>query len=224
MAAQKDSYPVIPTKHWWALRDKFKASMPRTVTAGYVSTALGMQEVSATNNILPCLRAIGLIDKESTPTDLANRWRDDAEYADVCQEIRGNVYPQELLDAVHDVPENRSGLQSWFKKKTHAGESAAKKMTAFYLLLLQADPSKVKSGVSRPAKGAPRKPKVRRGQGRSETGRPDGLVAKPDRTQGGNQGVPDVSINVQVLISADASPEQIDQVFASMAKHIYRKS
>jgi hypothetical protein len=34
-------------------------------------------------------------------------------------------------------------------------------------------------------------------------------------------GAPDVHIDVQVHISPDSSPEQIDQIFASMAKHLY---
>jgi hypothetical protein len=34
---------------------------------------------------------------------------------------------------------------------------------------------------------------------------------------------PAIHINLQIHISADASPEQIDQVFASMAKHVYQK-
>jgi hypothetical protein len=35
---------------------------------------------------------------------------------------------------------------------------------------------------------------------------------------------PAIHINLQIHISADASTEQIDQVFVSMAKHIYKKS
>lgn len=36
--------------------------------------------------------------------------------------------------------------------------------------------------------------------------------------------VPDININLQVHISADATPDQIDQIFASMAKHIYQRA
>jgi hypothetical protein len=35
---------------------------------------------------------------------------------------------------------------------------------------------------------------------------------------------PDLNINIQIHISADASTDQIEQIFASMAKHIYRRS
>ena len=33
---------------------------------------------------------------------------------------------------------------------------------------------------------------------------------------------PGININLQIHISADASPDQIEQIFAAMAKHIYR--
>ena len=34
---------------------------------------------------------------------------------------------------------------------------------------------------------------------------------------------PEISINLQIHISSDASTDQIDQIFESMAKHIYKK-
>jgi hypothetical protein len=33
-------------------------------------------------------------------------------------------------------------------------------------------------------------------------------------------GIPNLHINIQIHISADSSPDQIDQIFASMAKHL----
>jgi len=33
---------------------------------------------------------------------------------------------------------------------------------------------------------------------------------------------PEVNINLQIHISADASPDQIDQIFMSMSKHLYK--
>ena len=37
------------------------------------------------------------------------------------------------------------------------------------------------------------------------------------------QALPGININLQVHISADATADQIDQIFASMAKHIYQR-
>jgi hypothetical protein len=40
---------------------------------------------------------------------------------------------------------------------------------------------------------------------------------------GAKSGIPSLHIDVQVHVSSEASPEQIDQIFASMAKHLYGK-
>ena len=34
--------------------------------------------------------------------------------------------------------------------------------------------------------------------------------------------IPAININLQIHISSDASPEQIDKIFESMSKHIYK--
>lgn len=43
------------------------------------------------------------------------------------------------------------------------------------------------------------------------------------QAQGGGQQFPGININLQIHISADATPDQIDQIFASMSKHIYQR-
>jgi hypothetical protein len=45
--------------------------------------------------------------------------------------------------------------------------------------------------------------------------------ASPTSIQSGQ--LPNVHIDIQIHISADAKPEQIEQIFASMAKHLYNK-
>lgn len=41
-----------------------------------------------------------------------------------------------------------------------------------------------------------------------------------DKINSGQTGFPNLHINIQIHISADSSPDQIDQIFASMAKHL----
>ncbi len=82
------------------------------------------------NNVIPGLRRINLIDDDGKPTGLAVSWRDDGQYRDACDRIVKEVYPQELLDIGTD---DRSGLQGWFARNGHVGESAAGKMAALYL-------------------------------------------------------------------------------------------
>jgi len=60
----KNSYPMMPVKHWWALRRKFKQSIPGTVTDNYLATSLDMELKSARSNILPFLQQMGMIDPD----------------------------------------------------------------------------------------------------------------------------------------------------------------
>ena len=53
MATKKTSYPTLPKKHWRTLREKFKQSIPGTVTARYLAAVLNMEENFARANVLP---------------------------------------------------------------------------------------------------------------------------------------------------------------------------
>lgn len=50
---------------------------------------------------------------------------------------------------------------------------------------------------------------------------PDNDVSQVTHTEAFSPRMPDVHIDIQIHISADAKSEQIDQIFASMAKHLY---
>ena len=97
MAERKTVYPMLPVNHWWALREKFKQSIPGTVTANYLATVLNMKEVSARANILPFIQKLGITDDEGKTLDRAREWRDDTMYPDVCATMAKEVYPSERL-------------------------------------------------------------------------------------------------------------------------------
>ncbi|MYA34697.1 MAG: hypothetical protein F4164_06210 [Gemmatimonadales bacterium] len=170
------------------------------------------------------LRAVGLVDKDGTPTPRANGWRDDELYAEVCKEIREEVYPQELRDAVPDTSGAGDAAQGWFMRTTGCGQSAARKMASLYSLLTDADPSAGQKQTSRkqkepsrsrpnkkqPASAAPEK--KQRSQPKQS---PSPALPDPE--------MPEVRLNLEIRIDASVTPDQIDQIFASMAKHIYRR-
>ena len=211
---RKESYPAIPAKHWWTLRKRFQQSIPSNVTPGFLATTLDMQEKSAKSNIIPSLVTMGIIDREGKPTERATRWRDDVEYPDVCREIRGELYPQELLDAVPGPPVDRPAVERWFAARKKVGQIGAKRFAVVYELLATGTlpegpespppPAKAKSAVAGKAKGgASDKPAIRQEE-------PTGL----------SDVAPSIHIDIQIHISPDAEPDQIDQIFASMAKHL----
>src|SRR5881275_2275864 len=94
---EKAKYPMLPIGSRWALRKKFKQSIPGVVTDSYLATVLNMQLISARTNILPSLRQLGIIDEDGKTGDRARLWRDDQSYPSVCKETLKEVYPSELL-------------------------------------------------------------------------------------------------------------------------------
>ncbi|MGA7313402.1 MAG: DUF5343 domain-containing protein [Silvibacterium sp.] len=235
----RKSYPMLPTSHWWALRKKFRQSLPGIVTDSYLATVLNMGIKSARANVLPFLKTLGIIDSEGRPTQRATLWRDDEHYAEVCKAILEEVYPSELRDAV-TAPVEPAKARRWFAHQTHVGEAAANRMVAMYSVLVESDPTKqpdvdkkaVQKKAAAPVKKAsnlhPSAKKFKASlaadsakisdQGEiSEGNSGDQLQRRRSLDRG-----PEVNINLQIHISADASADQIDQIFASMSKHLYK--
>ena len=225
MESTRGTYPVIGQKAWWKLRKQFRQSVPAQVTARYLATVLGIQEKSAEANVLLGLRRVGLVDKDGTPMLRANDWRDDERYPQVCREIREEIYPQELRDAVPDPSSAGDAARGWFMRTTGSGQSAAGKMASLYSLLTDADASAGQKKAGRTSK------KASRSRSKEEQSAPAAPQAKqpsePKRSPSPappDPEMPEVRLNLEIRIDASVTPEQIDQIFASMAKHIYRSS
>lgn len=227
MAEAKKSFPMLPVAHWFALRRKFKQSIPGVVTNNYLSTVLDMGADSARANVLPFLKVLGIIDEEGKPKDRAKQWRDDGHYPDVCKAILKEVYPPDLLDAVANPRDDREMAKRWFANHTGSGDGACGRMAALYTVLVDANPnsdaenSRQKS-VPKPAKAS--KPSHRVAP--SKEAKPPAPQAAPATTKANHDAppnVPAININLQVHISADSSSDQIEQIFAAMAKHIYKR-
>jgi hypothetical protein len=234
MAEKNITYPVINAVRWWIIRKSFKRTIPDIATNSYLSSVLNITEGSAQTIISP-LKKMGLVDKDGKPTERARRWRDDEEYASVCDEIRKEVYPSELLAAFPDPEASRANIERWFSKKTGLGESAVRGMAAFYLLLCEADPTKQDSTSTsvkapKPSKGVPSSAKLNIAKTKgSKREAPNGAVAtiEPEAKissskENLNGFGHSLHIDIQIHISSDASADQIDHIFASMAKHLYK--
>ncbi|MDJ1502326.1 DUF5343 domain-containing protein [Xanthocytophaga agilis] len=232
--ASEISYPKLSVTNWWALRKKFQSNPNIKITPGFLAMHFEMGEDSARTNVLPPLRAIGFIDDDGRPTDLAYDWRDDEKYGEVCDVIRRTVYPQELNDAVID-PADRVKVETWFKNKARVGEASARKMAAFYLMLCEA----VIPGEQRNGKAnleTAQKPKENKS--RPVTSRIEqGSLFAEDKPQPQTIHVsdskdvitvptpaisssPNIQITIQIQLSSEYTPDQLDQVFASLIKNI----
>jgi hypothetical protein len=217
------TFPMLPVAHWWTLREKFKQSIPGIVTANYLATALNTQPKSARVNVLPYLKDIGLINEEGKTEDSAKAWRDDNQYAEVCQKIREKIYPDELIAAVAKPAEDRDAVERWFANHTGAGSNAVKRMAAIYVVISEADVSK------RPDKKVEKASVAKK----NKIGTSSKKLKLPDKNPPSTTpqvsppaivpSAPGVNINLEIHISSDATPDQIDKIFESMAKHIYKK-
>ncbi len=223
----RPGYPRIPAKNWWDLRRRFRQTPPRQVDSSYLQTVLGLSE-GAANNLLPSLRTAGLIDEKGEPTQRAMEWRDDEHYSKVCEDIRQDVYPSTLLDALPPPDPARNEVARWFARETKTGETNARRMAAFYVLLAEANPNSSDSSGERQTE--PR-PAARRREKAAQltTRRPQNASAAPetqDRVrQPAEQGSdrPVVHIDVNIHIDSNASADQIDQIFESMSRHLYSR-
>ncbi len=214
----KRTFPRLPTKNWWVLREKFKQTMPNRVHADYLQSVLGLSSTASAGNLIGPLRTLGLIDDEGAPTERALDWRDDESYKQACADILAEVYPDALRSAFPSPAEDPSGVANWFSRNTGAGQGTATAMSALYTLLSAGDPegAATKAPTTTTSKnGSDERPasnRTARRANRSEV--------KATR-QGNGRVEPALNINVQVHISSDASAGQIDQIFKSMAEHLY---
>lgn len=218
-----EKYPKIARSIWWSLRDRFKQTIPAIVTPTFVISVANMTEESARSNVLAPLRQLGLITDDGKPTDLLKKWRDDTDYKSACHDIRANIYPQEIIDAFPSGTGNEEAIKAWFMKKASVGEAAAGKFAKTYLLLSEADLSKKDEASTGTAKlGKPTikpKPAARPAATRERESHSPKQEQPPPSTEILRKH-PSVHIDVQVHISPDTTPEQIDKIFESMSKHL----
>lgn len=225
--------------NWWKIREEFKRKAPKTVTASYLATVLSQEEKSVKTNILPPLRRMGLIDEKGKPTELAYDWRDDEKYPEVCKKIVENNYLQELRDLSDSDKVDDRKIKDWFARYGKVGETAASMMSAFYRLLLRADPQEFKSGKEanstrskkETSKNSSRKPTAKATPKASLDSKSPQEHINPEETKASAHvhnpreqapfgSMPQLHINIQLHISPESTSEQIEKIFESMAKHL----
>ncbi len=222
--------PIINIKSWWTLRSAFQRTLPKQVTSPYLAAVLSVQE-SAAKTVLRNLKLLGLVGEDNEPTELANRWRNDAQYADACAEIVSHVYPDELLSAAPGPEPNTSAVAQWFQSSSHRlGSGSAGNAARTYALIASA-----KLNPDQGASAAKKKPTDRKNrptpskvegvtENRQRRSRGTSTRNAKDKSMEAGFEMPRPQIAVQVNIAPDMTPEQIDQIFSSMAKHFYNEA
>lgn len=227
----KPSLPKLPANQWWALREQFKKSIPPTVDVAYLKSYLKIVSDKTAINLLPTLRQFRLIDDKGRPTPLANEWRLDERYPDVCAEIIRQVYPAEMVSLFNGSDVDRNKLKAWIMRTLGVGTSSANQLASTYLLLhtpLDKTKERVVDGRPRVSqRRVQRKAAVATAPTISVSKPISGIVEVASSSPG--PGYEDLSlttkpiINLQIHISPEASAEQIDLILASIARHLNRR-
>lgn len=238
MADNNGTLPKFPSSRWWDLRRQFRKSIPKgVVDKKYLSSIFGIGEPAA-NNLIPPLKQLGLLDQEGKASDLANKWRQDETYSEVCKQILESVYPTGLRDVEPGPDVDKTKASNWIASHLKVGDSAAGQMAALYALIVEADPTKEDQDAK--PKGTTDTPKAKKTPAKSNTvGQPGGRSAAtpaaatpeqhttppiPAAIHPTNKVTPSVHIDVQIHISPEATNEQIEKIFESMGKHIFGQS
>lgn len=225
----KKSYPYMSPGTWGAICLRLRRNIPKSMDTDWLQSVLNVSKGSA-RNLLPQLKTMGLVEPDGTiNTELVTDLRDASTYANACSRIVSAVYPPSLLDAFPEPSsENDSeGVRSWFMRNAGVGESMGGYQARLFFALTKAEsPTPEDAPKPRARKSTAKKAETAgtKKAAASEAKTPESDPAKTvhESTTGKvNSSRPNLHIDLQIHISADASAEQIDAVFSSMAKHLY---
>lgn len=156
---------------------------------------------------MPILKQLGFLDASGVPTNLWQEYRGNEHRSALGKGIK-SAY-SELFDTYSDAcSRSEAELESFFRSQTDNSDDIVRRITStFKALCSLADISSEQSLKAEPIA----QPIT------------DELPAIPNQQNQSAKGIgPSIHIDIQVHISPESSLEQIDQIFSSMAKHLYK--
>lgn len=202
------TYTTVPGKISNLLSKIKQVGVPPKVTQAWLKT-IGFTS-SNDGSLVGVLRAAGLVDSSNAPTDRWKQFRG-AHGKQVLGEGIKEGYAD--LYAVYPDAHNRpnTDLEHVFGSSSTAGKQVIQKaVSTFKNLVAEAEfNGKAVDGDT---------------HFEAETLHAPVTDAKSASKAAAKSGTPSLHIDVQVHIASDASADQIDQIFASMAKHLYGRS
>jgi len=219
--------PKVPVKAWTVIRARAVAAPSTKFTPAAVAALLDMSSPkSAGDNIVYPLRRLGLLTEEDALTERGNKWRIDSTYADACQEILDEIYPDDLAALTNDDGSpDKARVTTWLQHAGFGGSNASQMAATYVLIASKTPPEAVvadaKRDGSRRRSATPAAKRADSGsKGSNQVQKPDPLDKKREDQSGSG---PVVHLDIQIHIPATADADQIDQIFASMAKHLYNR-
>lgn len=202
-------YTTVPGKIEEFLGKIRETGVPNRVTYKWLET-IGYKS-SNDRGLVRVLRFIGFIDESGKPSELWTKYRGKNHRQALAEGIRRGYV--ELFNIYPDAHErSNEELENFFSTRSSAGKQViGKTVSTFTSLCDLADLESISQAVAK----AKTESKV------EVTPQVDKQlsVSEPSTIA---QTLPALHIDIQIHISSDASPEQIDSIFASMAKHLYK--
>jgi hypothetical protein len=222
-----DGYPKISLKAWRTLRAKAASAPTSKFTPDVVATLMDLSSPeSALGNTVRPMRRLGLIDEDGALTDRGRKWSVDTSFGDACQEILDEIYPDDLEAMTdEDGHPDTAQVKTWFRLQGF-GDSNARLMAGTYVFVASKEipePPAADSGRANRSESSPAKSAAAKSTTTREAAQPLATAANEPPSPGRPDKGPTVHLDIQIHIPADATPEQIDQIFSSMARHLYAK-
>ena len=201
------AYTTVPGKLKPLLEKIRQVGIPSKVSIQWLKT-LGFTSSNDTT-LIGVLKFVGLVDSSNIPTSTWSQYRG-AHHKRTLGDALQRGYA-ELFAVYPDAPQRANvELEHVFSTSSTAGKQViGKTVTTFKALCEIAEFASLEEATSQ---------QVHTGPMHTPVGTMATNSVQP-RTSGGS--IPSVHIDVQIHISPEASAEQIDQVFKSMAKHLY---
>ena len=201
------AYTTVPGKIAPLLQKIREVGIPSKVSIQWLKT-IGFTS-SNDNSLVPVLKQVGFVDSSGVPKPTWSQFRG-AKHKEVLGEAIRSGYSE--LFAVYPDADQRtpSDLEHVFSTSSTAGKQVIHKTVSTFKALCDS----ATFGIERTDVG----PKL------SAESIHEPVQAQPAaKHQAGITTGPSVHIDIQVHIAPESSPEQIEQIFKSMAKHLYGK-
>lgn len=202
-------YTTVPGK-LGSLLSKIKSNgVPKKADTLWLK-AIGFTS-SNDKSLLPVLKNIDFIDSAKVPTERWMKFRGiggDAALGDAIRHGYRDLY--DIYTDAHD--RSASEIAHVFKSQSTAGDQAiSKAVGTFKALVAGAKFNDLSSGTHHNHQSA------------AAVAAPMATPLAATAASGKHNSAPSLHIDLQVHISPEATADQIDKIFASMAKHLYRR-
>lgn len=204
------------------MRDLLKRNPNATFNAEMLAAALSVQLVAARQYFAE-LKRVGLLNDDGRATEVAKKWRQDDSYDEAVIELIKSVYPDDLTTIAPPGDSERQVVVNWFMSQ-NLGEGSAKNKASTYILIASGEPGTASGTPATSRERRSTKPAIVGKFTRASSvgaSRKGDAVSDADTTDGdAKTPLMPLNVNLQIHISADASNDQIEAIFAAMKKYM----